>query len=156
MNRLTVASPIGPLALHADAGAVTRLDCGRAADAPSALLREAAGQLSDYFAGRRAGFDLPLSPAATDFQRRVRAALLAIPNGQTRTYGQLAAALASGPRAVGGALGRNPLPVIVPCHRVIGAGGGAGGYSGRGGLATKRRLLDLESATGRFRPSPRP
>jgi len=152
MFRLTVASPIGPLALQEEAGAVARLDWGQTSDAPSPLLREAARQLGAYFAGRRSRFDLPLAPAGTDFQRRVWDGLLAIPYGETRSYGQLADALGSGPRAVGGALGRNPIPVIVPCHRIVGAAGAPGGYSGRGGLKTKRYLLDLEAATARFRP----
>ncbi|CAK0761846.1 methylated-DNA-(protein)-cysteine S-methyltransferase [uncultured Gammaproteobacteria bacterium] len=146
-----VDRPLGRLLLTAENGAVRALDWvdnGNATPMTSAasepVLALAALQLADWFAGRRRGFDLPLEPGGTAFQRRVWAALAAIPYGETRTYGQLAAALGSGPRAVGGACGRNPIPIIVPCHRVLAASGGEGGYSGFGGLATKRHLLEFE------------
>ena len=99
--------------------------------------------LDAYFAGERPGVaGLPLAPRGTAFQRRVWDALLAIPYGETRTYGELAAELGSSPRAVGAAVGRNPISVIVPCHRVLGAGGSLTGYAG--GLDRKRALLELE------------
>ena len=110
------------------------------------LLSEARRQLDDYFAGRRPAFDLPLAPRGTDFQLRVWQALRAIPFGETRSYAQLAQAIdrPTALRAVGAANGRNPIPVIVPCHRVIGAGGALTGFGG--GLPTKEFLLRLEGA----------
>ena len=111
-----------------------------------ALLRRAADQLHAYFAGETLAFDVPLDLQGTPFQRRVWQALLAIPGGQTRSYGQIARALGSAAavRAVGGAVGRNPVSVIVPCHRVIGSDGSLTGYAG--GVDRKRALLKLEGA----------
>jgi methylated-DNA-[protein]-cysteine S-methyltransferase len=108
------------------------------------LLREAVRQLQFYFEGKLRDFDLPLHMEGTPFQRRVWNTLLKIPYGETITYAQLAARVDSprGFRAVGAANGQNPLPIVVPCHRVINTGGGLGGFSC--GLAYKRRLLDLE------------
>lgn len=110
------------------------------------LLLMAAAQIRDYFDGRRREFDLPLLPAQTPFQARVRKAMLAIPYGQTRSYGELAHSAGGAPRAIGRACGANPLPLVVPCHRVV-AANGLGGYSGGQGLATKRLLLALEGNT---------
>ena len=112
------------------------------------LLLEAADQLRAYFAGELREFDVPLAPRGTAFQREVWAAVSAIPFGSTATYSEIAAAVGrpSACRAVGAANGRNPLPVIVPCHRVVGAAGGLTGYGG--GLDRKRLLLDLEAAAG--------
>ena len=109
-----------------------------------ALLRESASQLDDYFAGRRASFALPLDLRGTDFQQAVWQALCAIPFGQTTTYGRHAERLGNprAVRAVGTAIGRNPLSIIVPCHRVLGATQALTGYAG--GLARKRELLALE------------
>ncbi len=111
-----------------------------------ALLRRAADLLHDYFAGKDVAFDIPLDLQGTPFQRSVWKALLAIPEGQTRTYGEIAKTLgaASAVRAVGGAVGRNPVSVIVPCHRVIGSDGSLTGYAG--GVERKRALLELEKA----------
>jgi methylated-DNA-[protein]-cysteine S-methyltransferase len=111
-----------------------------------AILREARRQLDDYFDGRRHVFDLPLAPRGTAFQQRVWMALRDIAYGRTISYAQLAATLGMPPatRAVGAANGRNPLPIVVPCHRVIGADGSLTGFGG--GLPTKRYLLGLERA----------
>ena len=108
------------------------------------ILRETARQLDDYFAGRRRVFDLPLAFNGTDFQKQVWQALLAIPFGETRTYGQLAAQLGnpSASRAVGAANGKNPISIIAPCHRVIGGNGKLTGFAG--GLEAKAYLLGLE------------
>ena len=108
------------------------------------LLRAAAGQLGEYFAGRRKRFDLPLDPRGTDFQRKVWQALQGIENGQTSSYGAVARQVGSprAVRAVGAAVGRNPLGVIVPCHRVLGTDGSLTGYAG--GLERKSALLRLE------------
>ena len=146
MPQLSLLTPLGDLTLSEEDGAIVSLDWGRVAEQqPTALLRDAAEQLQDYFDGKRRHFQLPLAPHGTDYQRRVWAALQQIPSGETRSYGDLARALASGPRAIGQANGRNPIPIIIPCHRVVGADGSIGGYSGLDGADTKRFLLDLES-----------
>lgn len=149
MGRLTVDSPLGPLTLTSAEGAIVALDWGRAGDcAPDSVLEEGARQIADYFAGRRFAFDLPLAPRGTAFRQRVWAAMLAIPAGSVLTYGDVARLLGSAPRAVGGACGANPIPVIIPCHRIVGSGGAAGGYSGLGGLRTKDWLLRHEGYRG--------
>ena len=119
----------------------------RAASADPVLL-DAADQLRAYFAGELREFELPLAPRGTAFQRQVWAAVSAVPYGSTATYSEIAAAVGrpDACRAVGAANGRNPLPVIVPCHRIIGAAGALTGYGG--GLDRKRSLLDLEAAAG--------
>ncbi|HEX5458475.1 MAG TPA: methylated-DNA--[protein]-cysteine S-methyltransferase [Steroidobacteraceae bacterium] len=114
--------------------------------ADAAPFRTAIAQLDEYFAGKRRRFDLPLAPRGTEFQRRVWRTLTEIPYGQTVSYGELARRIAkpSASRAVGLANGANPLPIIVPCHRVIGADGSLTGFGG--GLPIKRKLLALEGA----------
>lgn len=152
---LTVPSPLGDLLLVSDGESLTHIrylavdPAGRPlhprspAD-PGGVLATAAGQLSEYFAGRRRSFDLPLRPAGTAFQRAVWSAMTAIPFGATAGYGELARRVGrpAASRAVGAACGRNPLPVVVPCHRVVGSDGSLTGYAG--GLGIKRALLDLE------------
>lgn len=110
----------------------------------SPVLVQAAAQLAEYFAGQRQSFTIPLAPRGTPFQQEVWRALCAIPYGQTRSYGQLAAALGrpSAARAVGGACRRNPIWLMIPCHRVVGASGSLTGYAG--GLERKKALLALE------------
>ena len=145
-HRLSVASPVGPLILAEEDGALVSISWGASlASNGSPLLIEAARQLDAYFAGTSAQFDLPLRPAGSPFEQRVWAAMQQIPYGETRCYGDLAGAIGSAPRAVGGACGRNPIPIVIPCHRVL-AKAGLGGYSGAGGLATKQTLLSLEAA----------
>ena len=121
---------------------------GETAASADPLLLDAADQLRAYFAGELREFDLPLAARGTEFQRQVWAAVYAVPYGSTATYSEIAAAVGrpDACRAVGAANGRNPLPVIVPCHRIIGAAGGLTGYGG--GLDRKRSLLDLEAAAG--------
>ena len=144
----TVDTPIGPLLLSADEGRLSRVEFGAATKCSSSAppFAEAAAQLEAYFAGELERFELPLAPSGTAFQRGVWDALAEIPYGRTTTYSELAARIGrpSAWRAVGAANGRNPLPVIVPCHRVIGASGGLTGYGG--GLERKRLLLALEGA----------
>lgn len=144
MNTLSISSPVGQLILEEAAGALVAV---RWSDAPagngSPLLAEAARQIDAYFAGKLTDFDLPLRPAGSDFETRVWAAMQDIPYGETRSYGDLAAATRSAPRAVGRACGRNPIPIVIPCHRVLGKGW-MGGYSGAGGVRTKEALLALE------------
>jgi methylated-DNA-[protein]-cysteine S-methyltransferase len=155
----TVESPLGALTLVADGSGVaglyypghwTRPDpktFGRPVElAPDATLEDAAAQLKDYFNGGRRSFDLPISPAADEIQHALRVILQSVPYGQTTTYGAVANDLGGGvsPRDVGALVGRNPLSILVPCHRVVGAGGKLTGYAG--GLKRKRLLLDLEQS----------
>lgn len=161
---ITVSSPLGSLTVTATETAIVKLDWGsRGASKPSwaadaempataaRLLAETARQLEAYFRDGKFQFALPLEPAGTDFQRAVWDFMLAIPAGRTRSYGETAAAVTpagadANARAVGSACGANPIPVIIPCHRILAAGGDAGGYSGKGGLETKRWLLRHEGA----------
>jgi methylated-DNA-[protein]-cysteine S-methyltransferase len=137
---------VGDLVLEEFDGALVSVRWSREQAANgSRLLAEAARQLDAYFAGSLTDFDLPLRPAGSAFEQSVWAQMRKIPYGETRSYGNLAAATQSAPRAVGRACGRNPIPVIIPCHRVLGKGW-MGGYSGSGGLRTKSALLELEGA----------
>ena len=144
MPSLSIPSPVGMLTIEEAGGAIVSIRWG---DGPpsngSPLLAEAARQLAAYFDSKLARFDLPLRPEGSAFEARVWAAMQAIPYGETRTYGDLAHATDSGPRAVGRACGKNLIPIVIPCHRVL-ARGGLGGYSGGAGLATKEWLLSLE------------
>lgn len=148
MTRSTFVTPIGPLTLTVAGGALTSLMFGGTpgAEPTDPVLREVTRQLREYFAGERRAFDLPLRPAGTPFQQEVWQALRAIPYGQTVSYGAIAGQVGRprAVRAVGAANGRNPLAVIVPCHRVIGANGTLTGYAG--GLEIKRWLLSHESS----------
>lgn len=153
---LAVDSPVGPLRLTSDGTHLTGVyfaehrhapdDLGAQvpADACPPVLTETAEQLEAYFAGERTDFDLPLAAAGTDFQQRVWAVLRTIPYGATWSYGELAAQLGQpgAARAVGLANGRNPISIVVPCHRVVGSDGSITGYGG--GLERKQTLLDLE------------
>jgi methylated-DNA-[protein]-cysteine S-methyltransferase len=148
------ASPIGPLTLVSDGAALAALAFERHAKAIPAVraarpgadrvLREAAIQLDDFFAGRRTRFDLPLAPRGTPFQARVWRLLQDLDFGETRSYGELASRLGAprAVRAVAGAIGRNPISIIIPCHRILGARGALTGYAG--GVARKSFLLALE------------
>jgi len=139
-------SPLGDLTITCEDGAVVAVDWGWSRDqASDGLLDKAKTQLEAYFDGKARSFDLPLVPAGTNFQRRVWRLMETIPCGQTMTYGAMAKALNSSARAIGTACGANPIPVIIPCHRVL-AANGIGGYSGEGGLKTKVALLRLEGA----------
>ena len=130
----TVGSPLGPLTLVAKDGALTELRWGRAErEDRTNLLARATADLAAYFAGEMPDFDLPVAPRGTEHDRKVWRAMQRIPAGEVRTYGEIAREIASSPRAVGNACGRNPIPIIVPCHRIVGAGGAIGGYSGQAG-----------------------
>ena len=154
----TVGSPVGPLLLTTNGSALTRLLFDVPPDPtwstePHPVLAAAVAQLEEYFAGERRDFDLPLEPAGTPFQLRVWETLREIPYAETINYGQLANRIGNpnASRAVGLANGRNPISIVVPCHRVIGANGSLTGYGG--GLDRKRTLLDLERrATGDEQP----
>lgn len=145
LPQLSLHSPVGDLTLSEDGDAIVALDWGWGRDqTETALLLRARDQLHAYFDGERREFDLPLAPAGTPYRRLVWAALQKIPYGATRTYGEIAAMAGGSPRSVGTANGSNPIPIIIPCHRVL-ASNGIGGYSGGDGLDTKRALLQLES-----------
>lgn len=124
-------------------------------DASHAALRACATQLSEFIAGKRVAFDLPIAPAGTPFQRRVWAEIAKIPFGETLSYAELArrAGAPGAARAAGAATGRNPLSIVVPCHRVVGSSGRLTGYAG--GLDRKRHLLEIEGAR-ETHPSSRP
>jgi methylated-DNA-[protein]-cysteine S-methyltransferase len=147
-DSLTLDTPIGMIAIRTHDDAIFALDwVDTETPRPNTpLLNEAARQLEAYFAGTLEDFDLPLEPEGTVHQKKVWTEMLTIPYGGLRTYGEIATAIGSAARAVGTACGKNPIPIIVPCHRVIATGGGMGGYSGRGGLENKQTLLTLEKA----------
>ncbi|MEE9388617.1 MAG: methylated-DNA--[protein]-cysteine S-methyltransferase [Paracoccaceae bacterium] len=143
-----VDSPFGQLAVHEDAGAIVGLSWRGLADgAETGLLARARTQLTAYFEHQLEQFDLPLRVAGSDFQRDVCDAMSAIPLGETRTYGDIAKQLNASAQAVGNACGGNPIPIIIPCHRVLGADS-LGGFSGAGGVETKVALLRHEGAAG--------
>ena len=172
LTRLTlyrsINSPIGLLTLAGQGDCLTNLVMETAAHPPSERNRwvedkrafpDVVAQIEEYFAGERTGFDAAIAPGGTDFQQRVWDALCEIPYGETRSYGEIARQIGQprAARAVGLANARNPIPIIVPCHRVIGAKGSLTGYAG--GLETKGALLDLERTRylepRRTRPEPK-
>ncbi len=142
-----VATPLLSLAVTVSSDAVTGIRLGATASRlpTTALERAVAEQLAEYLAGTRTAFTVPTAPVGTPFQQAVWKQLLTIPYGRTQTYGEVAAAVGNrgAARAVGMANHRNPIPIIIPCHRVVAAGGKLGGYGG--GLQLKRRLLRLEA-----------
>lgn len=145
MAHLSLHTPIGDLTVFEADGAIVSLDWGWVYDAqPTPLLERARDQLYDYFDGRLKAFDLPLAPVGTPYRQAVWKALCAIPYGETRTYVDIARVAGGSPRSVGQANGHNPIPVFIPCHRVV-ATAHLGGYSGGDGLDTKRWLLTLEN-----------
>jgi methylated-DNA-[protein]-cysteine S-methyltransferase len=144
MPSLTINSPYGPLTLTEKAGILTSLDWRAGHDDPSPLLREAAAQLTAYFNKTLRSFTLPFD-YGTGIHEGVRRAMAAIPYGETRTYGDIAKALQTNAQAVGQACGANPLPILIPCHLVVGAQN-LGGFSAKGGVETKVALLRHEGA----------
>ena len=148
MSTRWMDSPIGGLRLHSSAGLLTAIEFGaevRGERVPDPVLDAAESQLAEYFAGDRKEFDLPLANDGTEFQQKVWGELRRIPYGETASYSEIAARLGYEPvvsRAVGAANGANPIPVVVPCHRVIGSNGALTGYAG--GIERKQILLDLE------------
>ncbi len=153
-----VPSPIGPLTVVREDGALVRLAMSPPArleadglgERTDAEFEDVVGQLGEYFAGERTTFELPLRPAGSPFELAVWDQLTRIPYGETRSYGSVAQAVGEpgGAQAVGAANGRNPLAIVVPCHRVIGADGRLVGFGG--GLPRKRFLLDLEQRADRL------
>lgn len=147
LDTAAVATPIGLVVIDGDDAVVRAVRIlleGSAEHGRHAAIREAAAQLEAYFAGRLRVFDLPLAPAATPRGEALRQAMVDIGFGETASYGQLAARIGSSARALGQACARNPFPIVVPCHRVLQAGGRLGPYSAGEGPETKRWLLRHE------------
>jgi len=145
LPQLSLHTPLGALTLSEEDGAIVALDWGWGRDqSETMLLGYARTQVHEYLDGERQQFELPTRLAGTVYQRRVWEALSSIPYGQTRSYADIAQMVGGGARSVGQANRRNPVPILVPCHRVVGADG-IGSYSGNEGLVTKRYLLQLEA-----------
>ncbi len=143
-----IQSPVGALSIFENDGAIVRLAWGAAPVSRSCVLDNAAQQLAAYCGGELHGFNLPLHVAGSDFQQSVCAEMTKIPFGETVTYGDLAKTLGCAAQPIGRACGLNPIPIIIPCHRVMGAGGKLVGFSGQGGVDTKVALLRHEGAAG--------
>jgi methylated-DNA-[protein]-cysteine S-methyltransferase len=147
MAHIAFKTPFGDITLFEDDGQIICLEWGQGAEPESSpILENARQQLIAFFSGQRTQFDLPLAPFGSDFDQKVWAALQDIPYGETRTYKQLAEQLGTSPRAIGGACGRNPIPIFIPCHRITHSNGTIGHYSGGDGSTTKANLLRLEGA----------
>lgn len=146
MPTASVETPFGRLGLIEQDGAIIQVSwSGPKTSEWTPVLRLAADQVAAYFTGELTRFDLPLNPAGTEFQQSVFRAMQAIPMGETKTYGEIARSLDCPAQPVGQACGANPIPVIIPCHRVLSAKG-VGGFSGCGGVETKIALLRHENA----------
>ena len=148
MPQRSIHSPVGELTVSEEDGYIVALDWGWGRDqTDTPLLCESTDRLHAFFDGLDVDFsDLPVRPAGSAYRQRVWAELRRIPRGRTRSYLEVARAIGGSPRSVGQANGANPIPIMIPCHRVV-AVGGLGGYSGAGGLATKQHLLGLEGVT---------
>ena len=144
--RAGLDTPLGPVSVTEAEGLIIGLDWREGPPPQTNLGRETVAQLRAYFAGKRVAFELPLDFGA-GFQAQVRRAMAAIPFGETRTYGALAHAIGAPAQAIGQACGANPLPILIPCHRILGAKG-LGGFSAKGGVETKVWLLRHEGAAG--------
>ena len=144
MSHLRHDTVRGPVGIETDGREIVAIRVGdeRPTDAPDALAMEAARQIDEFYAGTRKKLDLPFTIEGTEFEKRVVIAVTRIPYGETRTYGEIARQIGAPPQAVGQACGANPLPILIPCHRVVNKSGQLGGYGG--GLWRKRILLDLE------------
>lgn len=145
---ISFPSPIGPLTVFAENNAIIVIESGKAPGESSddPLLVEARDQIDAYFDGKLGKFDLALNPDGTPRQKEIWATMNRISYGTTMTYGELATMIGSSARAVGGACGANPIPIVQPCHRVIGAQNALTGFSFAGGAETKYQLLKLEGA----------
>lgn len=145
MPQRSMHSPVGDLTVFEDEATIVALEWGWVAEQTrTTLLDRAVGQLDAYMNSELQHFDLPLAPRGTEYQRAVWQALIEIPFGEICSYRAIAARIGGSPRSVGQANGRNPIPIIIPCHRVV-AESHIGGYSGGGGLSTKHWLLALEN-----------
>ena len=157
MTKATIPSPVGHILIEDDGVRLSSIrilargempPAGYGAAPPGSLAVEVIRQLDAYFSKDISGFDLPLAPLSSPRGEALRAAIAAIPASETLSYGALARIAGSAPRAIGQACARNPFPIIIPCHRVIGSGGAIGHYSGADGIITKRWLLDHERRGG--------
>lgn len=143
----SIMTSVGTMSCFEDEGKIIVLEWGQAPSGiETPLLKEAKAQLSAYFSGKLTEFDLPLDPQGTEHQKKVWKIMAEIPFAETITYGNIAKEIKSAPRAVGGACGKNPIPIIIPCHRVIGTNGKMTGFSGGEGVDTKVQLLRMEEA----------
>jgi methylated-DNA-[protein]-cysteine S-methyltransferase len=143
----SLMTPVGTISLFEIDDAIGVLEWGQAPKGvETPLLIEAKKQISAYFSAQLTDFDLPLNPHGTDHQIKVWNKMRDIPFGETRTYGEIAKEIGSAAQAVGGACGRNPIPLLIPCHRIVGTNGKMTGYSGGDGIETKEQLLRLEQA----------
>ena len=145
MAKLTCKTPIGPVTLVEEDGALISLDWGGSSDDRTPVLEAAEAQLAAYFAKELTAFDLPLAPKVSGAQRRFLDALIDIPFGEIMTYGEIARKTGMSAQGAGQACGANPIGIIIPCHRVIGTGN-LGGFSAKGGVETKVALLKHEGA----------
>jgi methylated-DNA-[protein]-cysteine S-methyltransferase len=160
----TIDSPLGRLEVVSNGEALIRLDIEGSPDAPHGhlqhngrpgspdkVIEQATRELNEYFAGQRTEFEVPIALVGTEFQQSIWLALLSVPFGETSTYGDLAARAGNpkAARAVGGAVGHNPVAIIVPCHRILAGNGKLTGYSNGNGVETKKQLLDLEGISYR-------
>ena len=147
MAQYSFHSYVGDLTLSEEDGKIVSLDWGWSSlSQKTACLEKAKNLIDAYFDGQNPDFTLDLNPAGTDFQKNVWKAMMDIPYGKVITYGEIADQLNSHPRAVGSACGLNPIPIIIPCHRVMGKNGNLTGYSGGEGIETKQYLLELEQS----------
>ncbi len=149
MPQLCMHSPLGDLTVTEEEGAIISLDWGWVPSewqSETPVLKQAIEQLNEYFDGDRLDFDLPLNPPGSEFQKAVCQAMVDIPGGSTKSYGEIARQIDGSAQAVGNACGLNPIPIIIPCHRVLAAGKEMGGFSAPGGVDTKKILLELENA----------
>lgn len=150
MPQLSLHTPVGPITVSTEQEVIVALDWGWGRDQEATpVLTEAKSWLQDYFDGQIRPMTLPLDPYGTAYRRRVWSAIGAIPAGETRTYAKVAETTGGSPRSIGTAMANNPIPLLIPCHRVVGSGAQGrfviGGYSGGDGVETKRFLLDLEA-----------
>ncbi len=142
-ERIVVEIPVGPLTISADEGAIVSVRFGDWGETGrSEILERAKVEILEYFSGRRKRFTLPVNPQGTEYQKKVWRSLMEIPYGDIRTYSWVSEIAGGSPRSAGNALGANPIPIIIPCHRVLRKDGSIGGYSS--GVEIKRYLLELE------------
>ncbi len=152
MSQLSVHSPVGDLTISEEDGKIVSLDWGWSPmSEENEILLKVKKLLDQYFDGKNPTFDLPLEPHGTEFQKKVWDIMLEIPYGKFLTYGDISDRLSSHARAVGLACGQNPIPIIIPCHRVLGKDGKLTGFSGGEGVETKQFLLDLEETDDNLR-----
>ena len=146
INSLSMSSSVGWITLFEKSNKIIALEWGQVKiQTESPLLKAAKNEIIEYFNNKRKKFSIPLNPTGTSFQKSVWAIIAKIPYGQTRTYSEIANQINSAPRPIGGACGKNPIPILIPCHRVIGTNNKLTGFSGGFGVQTKQSLIKLET-----------